>query len=95
MRARLTDLPHHGTLMGPMTTIALDTHKTIQKLQAKGFSAPQAEGIVDALTESELVTKTDLRTELKLQAADIKIWVAGLLIAQAALILTLQNVLGG
>lgn len=44
-----------------MNTVAIDTLKTVQKLQAKGFTAEQAEGIVDALTESELVTKTDLR----------------------------------
>ena len=45
-----------------MNTIALDTLKTVQKLQTQGFTAKQAEGIVDALTESELVTKADLRS---------------------------------
>ncbi|MDA8586637.1 CCDC90 family protein [Rhodobacteraceae bacterium] len=77
-----------------MSTFALDTHKTIQKLQAKGFSSDQAEGIVDALTDSELITKSDLHTALKLQTAEIKTWVAVMLIAQAALVVTLQNVLG-
>ena len=46
-----------------MNTITLNTHKTIQRLQVKGFTPEQAEGIVDALTESELVTKTFFRNE--------------------------------
>ena len=43
-----------------MNTIAIDTHKTITKLIAKGYTQEQAEGFVEALTESELVTKTYL-----------------------------------
>lgn len=46
-----------------MSTIAIDTYKTIQKLQEKGFSLEPAEGVVEALTESALVTKTDLSTK--------------------------------
>ena len=46
-----------------MNTIALDTHKTIRKLQTRGFSEEQAEGIIDALKESDLATKSDLRSE--------------------------------
>jgi len=55
-----------------MTTITLDTFKTVQKLQTKGFSAAQAEGIVSTLTESEIVTKSDLR----IAVADLKVWVS-------------------
>lgn len=73
-----------------MNTVTLDTYKTIQKLQAKGFSTEQAEGIVDALTESELVTKKDL----SLAISELKVWVAVMLLAQGALIVTLQNLLG-
>ena len=47
-----------------MNTIALDTHKTIRKLQTRGFSEEQAEGIIDALKESDLATKSDLRSEI-------------------------------
>lgn len=54
-----------------MSTIALDTYKTIQKLQTKGFSLEQAEGVVEALTESELVTKLELKTELAGLRTDI------------------------
>lgn len=39
-----------------MNTIAIDTHKTIMKLKQKGYTEEQAEGFVEALTESELVT---------------------------------------
>lgn len=47
-----------------MNTITIDTHKTIQKLMAKGYTEKQAEGFVEALTESELVTKTYLDSKL-------------------------------
>lgn len=72
-----------------MNAVTLDTYKTIQNLQTKGFTAEQAEGIVDALTESELVTKSDLR----LAIADLKVWVALMLLAQGSLIVTLQTLL--
>ncbi|WP_424972644.1 hypothetical protein [Dinoroseobacter sp. S76] len=78
-----------------MTTVALDTLKTVQKLQSKGFTAAQAEGIVEALTESELVTKQDLRLALTELKSDLKVWVAMALLAQGALVVTLQNLLGG
>ena len=43
-----------------MATIAVDTHQAIQRLQTKGFSQEQAEGIVDVLAGSELATKSDI-----------------------------------
>lgn len=73
----------------------LDTHKTIQKLQAKGFTAEQAEGIVEVLTDSTLVTKDDLYTALRLQTAELKTWVAIILVVQVALFVALQNLLAG
>lgn len=72
-----------------MTTMAIDTHQTFKKLQEKGFSAEQAEGIVDALTESQLVTKADLSAAVK----DLKVWVVLMLLGQAAVIVGLQNLL--
>lgn len=74
-----------------MTTIAIDTHKTINKLVEKGYTKEQAEGLVDALTESNLVTKDDLNSMVK----DLKIWVLMMLLAQAALIVTLQSLING
>ena len=41
-----------------------DTHKLIAKLQQRGFSAQQAEGITEAIKEIDaagLATKTDLQ----------------------------------
>jgi len=78
-----------------MNAFTLDTYKTVQKLQAKGFSVEQAEGIIDTLTDSDLVTKSELQLALKIQTAELKTWVAVMLIAQAALVVTLQNLLGG
>ncbi|MEJ6404940.1 hypothetical protein [Yoonia sp. 2307UL14-13] len=39
-----------------MSSIAIDTNQAIQRLEAKGFSRAQAEGVVEVLTESRLVT---------------------------------------
>ena len=61
-----------------------DIHKLIAKLQQKGFSAQQAEGITDALKEvdaSALVTKTDLQ-EVKL---DLIKWMVGTQLAYGAI----------
>ena len=49
-----------------MNTVVIDTYKTVQKLQERGFTKDQAEGVLDALTESEIATRTDLK-ELKLE----------------------------
>lgn len=76
-----------------MNTIALDTHKTIKNLTQKGFTQEQAEGVVEALAESELVTKSDLHVALSDQKTSIIQWVAALLIAQAGLVVALQNLL--
>ena len=50
-----------------MQTLLLDTNSVIKKLEQRGFSCAQAEGITDALKEldaSSLVTKTDLELAL-------------------------------
>jgi hypothetical protein len=63
-----------------------DTHRLIAKLQQKGFSAQQAEGIIDALKEvdaSALVTKTHLQ-EVKL---DLIKWMVGTQLAYGAIII--------
>lgn len=76
-----------------MTTFAIDTHKTINKLVERGFSQKQAEGLVEALTESALVTKDDLRIVIAEQTSSIVKWVAALLLAQAGLVTALQNLI--
>lgn len=54
-----------------MSTITIDTHKTIQKLMAKGYTEEQAEGFVEALTESDLVTRDYLDSRLSVLKSDI------------------------
>ena len=90
----LTKTRFYDTIQELMNAVTLDTYKTIQKLQTKGFSVEQAEGIVDALTESELVTKSDLRAGLTELKADLKLWVALMLLGHGTVIVTLQTLLG-
>jgi hypothetical protein len=73
-----------------------DTHKLVAKLQQRGFSAQQAEGITEALKEldaSGLASKADLQ-ELKV---DLIKWVTAVLIghgvATAALTVALLQLL--
>jgi hypothetical protein len=57
-----------------------DTHKLIAKLQQRGFSAQQAEGITEAIKEidaSALATKADLQ---ELKVGIIK-WLSAVLLA--------------
>jgi hypothetical protein len=63
----------------------IDTNGIIKKLEQRGFSRAQAEGITEALKEldvSTLATKSDLK-DLELRLVK---WIAGMLIAQGALI---------
>ena len=51
-----------------MNTFALDTHRAVERLEAKGFDRQQAEGIVQTLTDSELASTSTVReanSELK------------------------------
>ena len=63
-----------------------DTHRLVGKLQQRGFSSQQAEGIADALREldaSALATKVDLQ-ELKV---DLIRWMVGTHLAYGAIII--------
>jgi len=71
-----------------MQTLVIDTNGIIKKLEARGFSRAQAEGITEALKEldtSTLATKSDLK-DLELRLVK---WIAGMLLAQGALIVAL------
>ena len=63
-----------------MQTLVIDTNGIVKKLEARGFSRTQAEGITEALREldvSMLATKSDLKDlELRLYK-----FLAGVLIA--------------
>ncbi len=76
-----------------MTTITFDTHQFVQRLKASGLDEKQAEAITnivkDANVSADLATKHDL-AETK---AEIIKWVAGMLIAQSAVIAALVKLL--
>ncbi len=74
-----------------MQTLVLDTNAIVKKLEQRGFSRTQAEGITEALTElaSPLVTKSDLELALAKQTTTIVTWVTGALLAQGALVVAL------
>ena len=77
----------------------MNTNGIVKKLEQRGFSRTQAEGITEALKEldtSTLTTKTDLNDAVKTleiamrdQAITIIKWMTGILIAQGALIVAL------
>jgi hypothetical protein len=80
-----------------------DTHKLIAKLQQRGFSAQQAEGITEAIKEidaSGLISTADLKDavqtlELAMREQSLSIikWTAGALLAQGALVVALIELL--
>ncbi len=87
-----------------MTTISFDTLKFANRLKAAGVPPEQAEAEAEAFAEAtatfDVATKGDLRElEARLDAklldvkADIIKWLAGLLIAQAAVVAALVKLL--
>lgn len=80
-----------------MTTITFDTLKFVERLKSAGVSDEQAKAEVEALTAAlnetiavrELATKSDLES-IK---SDLVKWMAGLLLAQAAVVATLVKLL--
>jgi hypothetical protein len=75
-----------------MQTLVIDTNGIVKKLEQRGFSRTQAEGITEALKEldiSPLATKLDLELALAKQATTIITWTTGILVAQGALIVAL------
>ena len=73
-------------------TLIIDTNGIVKKLEQRGFSRTQAEGITEALKEldtSALATKIDLKNELKNLELRLIRWMTGMLLAQGALIVAL------
>ena len=67
-----------------MQTLVIDTNGIVKKLEAKGFTRTQAEGITEALKEldtSSLVTKADLEDALSSMETRLYKFLAGILIA--------------
>jgi hypothetical protein len=77
-----------------MNAATFDSLGFSRRLQQIGFSREQAEGFADLqreLIEDRLATKQDLReTESRIKADIIK-WVAGMLVAQTALLAALAK----
>lgn len=70
----------------------IDTNGIVKKLEAKGFSRSQAEGITEALKEldtANLVTKADLELALARQTVQLLTGMTGMLLAQGALVVAL------
>lgn len=75
---------------------ALDTHETVKRLTAAGFTDAQAEALTEAVKQavdldiSNLATKTDI-AEIRREMAEVKAelvkWVVGVGFAQVATIL--------
>jgi len=79
-----------------MATITFDTLKFVKKLEAAGVPPEQAEAFAEAFrdaTGEELVTRDYLDSRLESIKSDIIKWVAGLLIAQGAVIATLVKLI--
>jgi len=80
-----------------MTTITFDTLKFVERLKSAGISEEQAKAEVEALTEAlnETIAVRELATKLDLEnlKADLVKWMAGLLLAQAAVVATLVKLL--
>ena len=80
-----------------MATITFDTYKFIQKLKDSGLPEAQAKAILETVQEAhetaDLVTKRDLITALAETKLDIIRWIAGMLLAQVAVIAALVKLL--
>lgn len=89
-----------------MGVIAFDTLKFVQRLEAAGMAHEQAVALAEAQREiwieadAQVATKADivrLESAVDAKLAEVKsslvVWVAGMLIAQAALVATLVRLL--
>ena len=86
-----------------MATITFDTLAFVKQLKSAGFSDTQAEIQAQAINQAlsdfqdsrlnELATKADLQAEIAKAKVEIIKWVAGMLVAQAAIVATLVKLL--
>ncbi len=86
-----------------MATIAFDTLAFVKQLKSAGYTDTQAEAQAQAINQalsdfqntrlSELATRTDLQAEISKAKVEIIKWVAGMLVAQAAIVATLVKLI--
>jgi hypothetical protein len=73
-----------------MSSVTFDTLKFVKRLESAGVPMPQA---FREATGEALVTKDYLKAEIEAAKNDLVKWMAGMLIAQAALIAALVKLL--
>ncbi|MBF0562224.1 MAG: DUF1640 domain-containing protein [Alphaproteobacteria bacterium] len=62
-----------------MSTITFDTLKLARKLEASGFTAQQAAGAAEAVSESVAeVSGLATKSDIELAKHELKIWTAGM-----------------
>jgi hypothetical protein len=69
-----------------MQTLVIDTNGIVKKLEQRGFSRAQAEGITEALKEldtSTLATKSDLKNEIRNLELRLYKYFSAILVAHA------------
>lgn len=84
-----------------MSTVTFDTLRFVERLREAGLTEAQAKAIADAFKEAQAdaqpVTReyfdSHLKAEIEAAKADIIKWLAGLLIAQAAVVAALVKLL--
>ncbi len=79
-----------------MATILTDTHKLITRLQSKGFTKEQAEGITDVLSqidETKVVSEVALERALHRQTRQLLTFSVTIAAAQTALTVALIELL--
>lgn len=84
-------------------SLIFDTHKAVSMLQKRGLSKDAAEGITDLVkevTETTLVTKTDLKEAVQTLKLDFEAalhrqtWgIVGIIFAQGAFVITVLQLL--
>jgi hypothetical protein len=79
-----------------MATVTFDTLKFAKTLEAAGIPSQQAEAFTEAFrdaTSEELVTRDYLDARLEALKVDLLKWVAGMLMAQVAVVAALVKLL--
>ena len=78
------------------TTITFDKYAFVQRLEKRGFTRDQAEGIADTVTDialANLVSKADLKEALSDLKIELLKFMFGAMAAQTALIVALIELL--
>ena len=82
--------------MERVATISIDTLKIFERLKSADLSEKASREIAEVIrdvTETNLVTKYDLELSQEKQKAELVKWVAGLMVAQAAVVVALVKLL--